>query len=94
MGMYTFTGQRNMEVQIQNEWQKRNGVRGWHGFPGPKFLNTLDHLQRALHLHQAVEWRAALGQRMPARREQRLGGSGIVTLCTYLSVLCLPQEQS
>ena len=38
-----------------------------------------DHLQRALHLHQAVEWRAALGQRKPARRERHLGGRGSVT---------------
>lgn len=40
--------------------------------PRTEVSNILDHLQRALHLHQAVEWRAALGQHMPARRERRL----------------------
>lgn len=41
--------------------------------PWTEVENILDHLQKALHLHQAVEWRAALGQRKPERREQRLG---------------------
>lgn len=67
--------------------------------PRTEVANILDHLQRALHLHQAVEWRAALGQRMPAKREQHLGGCGSVTHCAlqYLSVHCVLgalQEQS
>lgn len=41
---------------------------------GTKFANILHHLQRALHLHQAEEWCAVLGQRTPARREEHLGG--------------------
>lgn len=58
--------------------------------PRTEVANILDHLQRALHLHQAVEWRAALGQRKPARREQHLGGCGSVihSEVQYPSVLC------
>lgn len=48
--------------------------------PRTEVANILDHLQRALHLHQAVEWCAALGQCTPARREQHLGGCGSVTV--------------
>lgn len=67
--------------------------------PRTEVANILDHLQRALHLHQAVEWRAALGQHMPARREQHLGGCGSVTHTVYSninqsSVLGVSQEQS
>lgn len=47
--------------------------------PRTELANILDHLQKALHLHQAVEWRAALGQHMPARREQHLGECDSVT---------------
>lgn len=72
---------------------QRDEIRRWHGFPRTEVANILDHLQKALHLHQAVEWRAALGQRKPARREQHLGGCGRVShthihTLYYLSVLC------
>lgn len=75
-------------------WFGERASEGWNKkvtwLPRTEVANILDHLQRALHLHQAVEWRAALGQRMPARREQHLGGCGSVThrAFHYLSVLC------
>ena len=50
--------------------------KGWNKkvawLPRTEVANILDHLQKALHLHQAVEWHAVLGQRRPARREWHL----------------------
>lgn len=74
-------------------WRKKVS-EGWNKnvawLPRTEVANILDHLQRALHLHQAVEWRAVLGQHMPARREQHLGGCGSDTHCAlqYLSMIC------
>lgn len=52
---------------VKEGWDKRVA---W--LPRTELRYVLDHLQRALHLHQAVEWHAGLGQRRPARREQHL----------------------